>query len=440
RKIILTIALLGFAVANAQNTTNNKTAVTPNKNYFYDATFNTFDKPSLGKGLNFPRTDLTKFEFSTTDLGGYQYSRTAFDGLVVYNTATGKTGTNAATQGQQVDVTPGFYYFSNPNATEDTTDVSAGKWVRLNDGVSQEPWYDKATNTPATSNTQNIYQLGNVAVGFPYNIPDLGIIGRREIASVALGANANGVLSALGSSASIVTAANYGDVEPFVKKWSDTGQRDVSLLTYNPKDRSLGSFLGFDYKSAWESTSVRGGAGFRIFVDGDITETSKPSRIEFVTTANDEVHSKTRMTVKNDGNVGIGTTTPTEKLEVAGKVKATAFMGASGATIFPDYVFQEYYTGTSSLKSDYSFKTLSQVEDFVKTNGHLPGYQSAAEIKKQGYIDLMATQLTNVEKIEELYLHSIEQDKALKTKDAEIKELKTEVAELKALVKELLAK
>ncbi|MCO7319848.1 hypothetical protein OKE80_11050, partial [Riemerella anatipestifer] len=44
-----------------------------------------------------------------------------------------------------------------------------------------------------------------------------------------------------------------------------------------------------------------------------------------------------------------------------------------------------------------------------------------------GYIDLMATQLTNVEKIEELYLHSIEQDKALKVKDAKIAELENEL-------------
>ncbi|MDY3318066.1 hypothetical protein PG637_01420 [Riemerella anatipestifer] len=127
------------------------------------------------------------------------------------------------------------------------------------------------------------------------------------------------------------------------------------------------------------------------------------------------------------GNMGIGILSPTEKLEVAGKVKATAFMGASGATIFPDYVFQKYYTGTSSLKADYSFKTLSQVENFVKTNGHLPGYQSAAEIKKQGYIDLMATQLTNVEKIEELYLHLLEKDK-------EIKELKERLEKLEKLL------
>ncbi|MCQ4181800.1 hypothetical protein NNL19_09410, partial [Riemerella anatipestifer] len=133
-----------------------------------------------------------------------------------------------------------------------------------------------------------------------------------------------------------------------------------------------------------------------------------------------------------EGSLGVGTAAPTEKLEVAGNVKATGFIGANAA-IFPDYVFQKYYTGTSSLKADYSFKTLSQVEDFVKTNGHLPGYKSAAEIKKQGYIDLMATQLTNVEKIEELYLHLLEKDK-------EVKALKAEITELKSLVKDLLAK
>ncbi|MBT0551831.1 hypothetical protein [Riemerella anatipestifer] len=139
----------------------------------------------------------------------------------------------------------------------------------------------------------------------------------------------------------------------------------------------------------------------------------------------------------NTGNLGLGITTPTEKLEVAGKVKATSFAGTNGATLFPDYVFQKYYTGTSSIKADYSFKTLSQVEDFVKTNGHLPGYPSAEAIKKQGYIDLMATQLTNVEKIEELYLHSIEQDKALKSQKEELKAKDAKIAELEARLQKL---
>ncbi|MEJ8590734.1 hypothetical protein JSO54_05735 [Riemerella anatipestifer] len=117
-----------------------------------------------------------------------------------------------------------------------------------------------------------------------------------------------------------------------------------------------------------------------------------------------------------------------------GIILGSSFRGANGATIFPDYVFQKYYTGISNIKADYNFKTLSQVEDFVKTNGHLPGYQSAEAIKKQGYIDLMATQLTNVEKIEELYLHSIEQDKALKAKDAKIVELEARLQKLEALL------
>ncbi|EKB55209.1 hypothetical protein HMPREF9699_01913, partial [Bergeyella zoohelcum ATCC 43767] len=65
----------------------------------------------------------------------------------------------------------------------------------------------------------------------------------------------------------------------------------------------------------------------------------------------------------------------------------------------------------------------------------LPGYKSAETIKAQGYVDLMETQLTNVEKIEELYLHSIEQDKALKAKDAEIADLKQRLERLEKLIK-----
>ncbi|VDH04706.1 hypothetical protein [Bergeyella zoohelcum] len=145
----------------------------------------------------------------------------------------------------------------------------------------------------------------------------------------------------------------------------------------------------------------------------------------------DVTNNSIKLAVNSDGS----TRSNTVSILDDGKVHASSFMGANGATIFPDYVFQKYYTGTSSIKADYNFKSLSQVEDFVKTNGHLPGYKSAETIKAQGYVDLMETQLTNVEKIEELYLHSIEQDKALKAKDAEIADLKQRLERLEKLIK-----
>ena len=123
-------------------------------------------------------------------------------------------------------------------------------------------------------------------------------------------------------------------------------------------------------------------------------------------------------------------------IDNTGSLLASSFVGKNGASIFPDYVFQKYYTGDSTIKPDYTFASLSQVENFVKQNGHLPGYKSAEAIKKQGYIDLMDTQLKNVEKIEELYLHTIEQDKKLKEKDAEIAELKSRLERLEKLLVE----
>ncbi|MDY3520285.1 hypothetical protein PG614_00740 [Riemerella anatipestifer] len=182
----------------------------------------------------------------------------------------------------------------------------------------------------------------------------------------------------------------------------------------------IGQYIGYNGLSNTRYTGKIGEAYDIYAEEGDAIEDSK------ITKRYGVYINGNKKTNFIGGNLGIGMNTPTEKLEVAGNVKATGFIGAN-ASIFPDYVFQKYYTGTSSLKADYNFKTLSQVEDFVKTNGHLPGYLSASKIKEQGYIDLMATQLTNVEKIEELYLHLLEKDK-------EVKALKERLEKLEKLL------
>jgi hypothetical protein len=104
------------------------------ENPFFDASSNfdlSIDPSNSGKGLVFPRTDLTSFTFSTGLLDGFTFP-SAFDGMIVYNIAT---GTTPSTQGvKSTSVTPGYYYFSNPNAgtnTSYTTDITNGEWIRI---------------------------------------------------------------------------------------------------------------------------------------------------------------------------------------------------------------------------------------------------------------------------------------------------------------------
>jgi len=88
-----------------------------------------------------------------------------------------------------------------------------------------------------------------------------------------------------------------------------------------------------------------GNTGFTVYLDdngnipdwlegGNTVIDFTPSTLKFKT------DGYTRMTVDNSGNVGIGTMSPSEKLEVVGTVKATAFIGdgsgLTGITPAPD--------------------------------------------------------------------------------------------------------
>ncbi|MBO9675241.1 MAG: hypothetical protein J7577_17470 [Sphingobacteriaceae bacterium] len=100
------------------------------------------------------------------------------------------------------------------------------------------------------------------------------------------------------------------------------------------------------------------------------------------------------------GNVGIGTLVPKEKLSVNGNIRAKEIKVE--ATNWPDYVFQK----------EYSLTPLPEVEKYINTNGHLPEIPSALEVQKEG-IALGELNNTLVKKIEELTLHLIEQNKSI---------------------------
>ncbi|UZO80679.1 hypothetical protein NBT05_17270 [Aquimarina sp. ERC-38] len=107
-----------------------------------------------------------------------------------------------------------------------------------------------------------------------------------------------------------------------------------------------------------------------------------------------------------EGGVRIGTekSDPDYSFTVAGKIHVQEVkVDLLGAIEPPDYVFYE----------DYNLKTLGQVQNYIVQNGHLPNIPSANEMKEEG-INLKEFNLKLLEKIEELTLYTIAQEKELK--------------------------
>jgi hypothetical protein len=122
--------------------------------------------------------------------------------------------------------------------------------------------------------------------------------------------------------------------------------------------------------------------------------------------------------ILNDGNVGIGTSNPTQKLSVNGTIRAKEVIVET--TGWSDYVFAK----------DYDLRPLSEVEQHINQDGHLPGIPSAAEVSEKG-IGLGEMQARLLAKIEELTLHQIALEKRVNAQAVELDALKKENASLR---------
>lgn len=124
------------------------------------------------------------------------------------------------------------------------------------------------------------------------------------------------------------------------------------------------------------------------------------------------------MSITQQGNVGIGTVSPSSRLSVKGTAKAEEIIVEEN--IGADFVFEE----------DYPLPSLSEVEHYIKNQKHLPGIPSAEEMKRNG-VKVGDLQMKLLQKIEELTLHTIRQQKFLFRQQEKIRSLNQEVKKLK---------
>lgn len=133
-----------------------------------------------------------------------------------------------------------------------------------------------------------------------------------------------------------------------------------------------------------------------------------------------------RLVIKNNGNIGIGTVNATAKLTVNG----SALVGDPGTVTLPSgyklYVQDGILTEKVKIAlvatanwsdfvfaNDYKLLPLSEVEAFVKANKHLPGIPSAQNLVDDGGVDVQVMLAKQMQKIEELTLYIIAQDKKI---------------------------
>lgn len=335
----------------------------------------------------------------------------------------------------QTDNTPGFYYYNGAS------------WIQFSTGSATNYWTASGTNI-FNNNT------GNVGIGVNPPAYKLDIDGRIRIRTGTLGNVSTSSGMWLEDFRTGTNRIFFGMQDSIHAGFYGSGAGDVGWdFNFNATNGNVG--IGADNPTdklhvkgemRLDPRGAFGGARLKMYSATNIDNSwiyfynqfsaTNPSAVIGYSAGNDYLLLSGGLgdVFIKDAGVGIETASPAAKLHVNGNVMVGTGIPANGYLLsvngkmiseevrvslygtpdWPDYVFE----------NDYKLKPLPELEKLIRQQKHLPGIPAAAQVKKEGF-DLGDMNRRLLEKIEELTLYIIQQDKKINSLEEKVQGLRT---------------
>lgn len=313
--------------------------------------------------------------------------------------------------------------------------------LAINDGNEFETVEVKATK---------IALDGNVGVGTSNPLEKLDVRGKTVSESMLVNPNGdNGFMLQMGNQFdndrrnfnfgyadtgtsyvgySVLTAPVIGIPKAPIAEYLDINDR--SSIPAPNTDPNYIARLQFSAKNDVTSIGITDPSGSEIFKAarsgqyGSFIHMPKPDSRLIIGGTGDYLYSEGYKLVVKDGNAKVGGELTLQNqltiesggadvkgdVTVAGKILAREVK--VDITAGADFVFE----------SGYGLRPLREVEEFVTLNGHLPEIATAREMEENG-LDLGAMNIKLLQKIEELTLYIIEQEKSIRDQEERLKKM-----------------
>jgi len=288
------------------------------------------------------------------------------------------------------------------NSTTGTT-----TWTTLGVGHLQQVEEGKNTGYRILGRDPNFYgAIGENALDLSYQelLPNLPNKIKRETSTVK-GSPSTGATGTNSTAIGVGTTASGNTSTAMGNGTNATGYFSTAMGDYTTAESYGQTTIGMNNTTLAGSTTVFD-ANDRLFVIGNGESVTKESDA---------------LVILENGDTRLN-----------GALTVSGTISTPGTVHHPDYVFERYYEEVSEYNKSYSLPSLSEIEVFVKANKHLPGVQSRSDIKEKGSWNITENVRTNLEKVEELYLHAIAQEKKI---DAQSKVIEQLILRLDALEK-----